>query len=127
VYTALCSLSYNHLFYNNLSYAYFVLQDGENFICPIHHLSDTSFVQRLICPTIICPTIIFLQSVVLYSICPTHHLSYTSFVPHIICPTHHLSHTSFGLGRVRGPSAAAFYMLNNVLSLKKKFARLSHF
>ena len=65
--TALCHLSYNHL-----SYTSFVL----HLICPTSHLSymagKTSFVLRIICPT--------------------PHLSYTSFVLHLICPTLHLSY-----------------------------------
>ena len=59
---------------NNLSYTLYVLNGGENFICPTPHLSHTSFVLHLICPT--------------------HNLSYTPFVLHIISPTLHFSYIS---------------------------------
>ena len=65
--TALCHLSYNHLSY-------------------------TSFVLHLICPTWLGKLHLSYASFVLHIICPTSHLSYTSFVLHLICPTLHLSY-----------------------------------
>ena len=76
-------LSYNHLTYNYFSYTSFVLQGGENFICPLHHLfyraKKTSFVLHIICPTGWRKLHLYFTSFVLQGrenfICPSHHLS----------------------------------------------------
>ena len=81
---------------------HFILQRGDNIICPALNLSYTPFVLHTIFPT---PHLYFTNnlshtSFVLHNICPTHHWSYTSFVlhtpfvPHLICPAHHF-HLSY--------------------------------
>ena len=86
-----------HLSYNHLSCTLFVIQGGENFIYPKHHLSYTSSVLHLICPTahLSCTSFVLKRGDSI--ICFTLHFSYTSIVlftsivlqreKNIICPT----------------------------------------